>query len=128
MSAGFCSGGQFTFDGVYLCGDEIATSSRNGLNWSNLFNGGSNPTLTDSLTFDVAAGESFGIFASLSAGSFQGTADAFNTLTLGFEDDEFIQAVTQPSVVPLPAGAWLFISGLLGIIGFSNKSTQGKSG
>jgi hypothetical protein len=115
VSDGYCSGGRFTFDSIYLCGDEIATSTRNGLDWSNLFNGGSNPSLTDTLIFDVAAGESFGIFASLSAGSFKGTADAFNTLTLGFEDDEFIQAITVPSAVPLPAGAWLFITGLLGL-------------
>jgi hypothetical protein len=118
---GFCSGGRFTFGGIYLCGDEIATSSRNGLDWSNLFNGGTDPTLTDSLSFTVAAGEAFGIFGDLSAGSFQGTADAFNTLTLGFGDDTFITAVTIPSAVPLPAAAWLFISGLLGILGIGNR-------
>lgn len=117
---GFCRGGQFTFDGIYLCGDEIATSSRNGMDWSNLFNGGSNPTLTDSLSFTVQAGESFGIFAELSAGSYKGTADAFNTLTMGFENDEFIDVANIPGV-PLPASAWLFISGILGILGFGRK-------
>ena len=74
VSDTFCSPGEFTFDGVYLCGSLIAQSElKPGLRWSNLFNGGDDPSLTDALTFDVSAGESFGIYAELSAGSFQGT-------------------------------------------------------
>ena len=69
VSDTFCSPGQFTFDGVYLCGSRIAQSA-SGLNFSNLFNGGNSPFLTDTLVFDVAAGDSFGIYADLSAGSF----------------------------------------------------------
>jgi len=126
IQQGFCSGGEFTFDGVYLCGDRIANSTaKPGLRYSNLFNGGSNPTLLDSLIFDVQAGDSFGIYAELSAGSFRGTADAFNTLTMGFIDDEFIDVVEvpgTPAVVPLPAGAWLFLTGVLGILGFRRKA------
>jgi hypothetical protein len=130
IQRGSCSPGQGTipslsssFSLVYLCGNRIAQSSR-GLNFSNLFNGGSSPVLTDFLVFDVAAGESFGIYADLSAGSFKGTADAFNTLTMGFEDDEFIDVVNvpmPPAVVPLPAGVWLFITGMLGIFGLRRK-------
>ena len=66
------------------------------LSWSNLFNGGDSPSLTDALTFAVGAGESFGIYAELSAGSYQGTADAFNTLSLAFEDDTGIMVVPEP--------------------------------
>lgn len=123
---GFCSGGQFMFDSIYMCGDETATSSRNGLTWSNLFNGGTSPLLTDTLSFTVNTGESFGIFASLSAGSFQGTADAFNTLTLDFTvgpngDLSKIAPLTLPSPIPLPAAVWLLGSGLLGLIGIASR-------
>jgi len=103
VNNGFCSPGQFTFDGIYLCGTRIAQSSRTpGLNFSNLFNNGPNPLIEDTLTFTVAAGESFGIYADLSAGSFMGTADAFSTLVLGFEDDTFIEAV-EPPAPPVPS-------------------------
>lgn len=119
ISDGFCSPGQFTFDGVYLCGDKIATSST-GLNFSNLFNDGANPNLIDYLVFDVAAGESFGVFGELSAGSFQGTADAFNTLSLQFDDDEFIEPRSLPPSqrpIPEPPVVWLIGVGLAGILG-----------
>ena len=115
VSDTFCSPGQRTFDGVYLCGVRIAESP-SGLDFSNLFNGGSDPSLTDVLEFDVTAGESFGIYAELSAGSFQGTADAFNTLSLAFEDDTFITAA-----VPEPATAGLLGAGLLLLGGISRK-------
>jgi hypothetical protein len=125
VSDGYCSPGQFTFDGVYLCGVRIATSN-SGLSFSNLFNDGSSPVLTDQLTFTVAAGESFGIYADLSAGSFKGTADAFNTLSLEFEDDEFIEPVELPQVseVPSPPVVLLFGAGLLGIVRFTRKSNK----
>ncbi len=124
VNDGYCSPGKFTFDGVYLCGQRKGQSSDNpGLNYSNLINRGSDPVVLDIFTFSVVAGENFGIFAELSAGSFRGFADAFSTLTLGFEDDEFISAVNTPSmsVVPLPAAVWLFGTALLGIAGFSRR-------
>ncbi len=118
VSDTFCSPGQFTFDSTYLCGVRIAQSPR-GLSFSNLFNGGSSPNLTDVLEFDVTAGESFGIYAELSAGSFQGTADAFNTLSLSFEDDTFITAT-----VPEPATGGLLGAGLLLLGGISRKRRE----
>lgn len=124
VNDGYCSPGKFTFDGVYLCGQRKGQSSHiPGLNFSNLFNGGSNPVELDIFTFSVVAGESFGIFAELSAGSFRGFADAFSTLTMGFEDDEFITAVNTPSmsVVPVPAAVWLFGTALLGLAGFTRR-------
>ena len=119
VSDTFCSPGQFTFDGVYLCGSRIAQSElKPTLNWSNLFNGGDSPSLTDALTFDVSAGESFGIYAELSAGSFQGTADAFNTLSLSFEDD------TGITVVPEPASGCLLGMVLLGLSAVSRRQQR----
>lgn len=106
VSDTFCSPGQYTFDGTYLCGNRIA-QSESGLNFSNLYNGGDAPSLTDYLEFDVTAGESFGIYANLAAGSYQGTADAFNTLSISFDDDTFI------SVVPEPASLVLLLIGVL---------------
>ncbi len=126
VNEGFCSPGKFTFDGVYLCGQRKGQSSHiPGASFSNLFNDGSNPIELDVFTFSVVAGENFGIFAELSAGSFRGFADAFSTLTLGFEDDEFISAVNTPSmsVVPLPAAVWLFGTALLGMAGFSRRKS-----
>lgn len=124
VNDGYCSPGKFTFDGVYLCGQRKGQSTHSpGLNFSNLFNDGSNPVEIDLFTFSVVAGESFGIFAELSAGSFRGFADAFNTMTMSFEDDEFISAVNIPSmsVVPLPAAAWLFFTALIGLVGFTRR-------
>jgi len=114
ISDTFCRPGRFTFDGVSLCGSPIAQSER-GLNFSNLFNGGDSPVLTDVLEFNVTAGEIFGIYANLSAGSFQGTADAFNTLSLSFEDD------TSITVVPEPATGSLLGVALLGLSAVSRR-------
>lgn len=130
----------FMFDSTYMCGERIATSNEEPRrNFANLFNDLGDQTLTDTLTFSVSAGEQFGIFAELSAGAFNGTADAFNTLSLAYsainpatgEADpnarfDLISAVEipgngVPSAIPLPAGAWLFATGLLGILGFRRK-------
>jgi hypothetical protein len=114
----YCSAGEFTFDGIYLCGEQNGQSTHiPGLKYSNLFNNGANPVELDLFTFDVMAGESFGIFSELSAGSFRGDADAFNTLTMVFEDDDFISAINVPSSspIPLPGGVWLFAAGMMGL-------------
>ncbi|MDH3387698.1 MAG: hypothetical protein OEN02_07310 [Gammaproteobacteria bacterium] len=138
INDGFCSPGQFTFDGIYLCGSRTAEGLPRGtppnefnLNFSNLFNGGSNPLLQDTLEFSVGAGESFGIFAELSAGSFMGTADAFNTLGLTFDEDLTqsigdISPLTIPSVseVPLPGAVWLFVTALLGLLGLQRRNIK----
>lgn len=126
ISDGFCDPGRFTFAGIYLCGDNIATSSK-GLDFSNLLNDGANPNLIDYLVFDVAASESFGVFAELLAGAFQGTADAFNTLSLQFENDQYIEPITLPPSerpVPAPPVAWLIGVGLAGIWGAIRRRTS----
>ena len=76
-------------------------------------------TIFKSLSFDVSAGETFIIFGELHANSWGGTADAFNTLQMNFTDDTYISAAV--TTVPLPAAAWLFGSGLLGLLGISRK-------
>ena len=117
VSGSFCSPGKFTFDSVYLCGDRLG--------WSNLFiDETTSQSMLDALIFDVAAGQNFGIYGILRANSRDGTADAFNTLSLNFEDDEFIRAVATPSLVPLPATAWLFATGMFGLIGFMRKKSS----
>ena len=116
VNDGFCRPGEFTFDGVYLCGTQISERTPKGIRWSNLFNGGDAPSLTETLVFSVGAGESFGIFAELSAGSFKGTADAFNTLSMQFEDDTFIEVIETPSAaVPEPSVFALLGVGLAGM-------------
>lgn len=88
-----------------------------------------------SFTFDVAAGESFLIWALLVAQAENGgLADASNTLVtklfegdpingLGAElgSDELLIASQDVGVIPLPAGAWLFLTGVTLIAGLSRR-------
>lgn len=80
--------GRFTFDGVYFCGTRLGRA--------NLFIPAGDVTLSQVLTFDVAAGGTFGVYGTLLAISSDGSADATQTLSLGFADDEFIRPVTIP--------------------------------
>jgi hypothetical protein len=47
--------------------------------------------------------------------------DAFGSDVQYFYDTDFNGTVSTPSAVPLPAAAWLFGSGLLGLIGVSRR-------
>ena len=133
LSDTFCSGGERTPDGIYLCGDRIATSARNpNLDWSNLFNGNGTNELTDTLTFTANAGEPFGIYAELKTGAFQGTVDAFNTVKLEYVASN-IGAINPvnvpggpPSVAPLPGTVWLLGMGILGVLASGQKNRQRK--
>jgi hypothetical protein len=100
------------FGDAYFCGQRLERA--------NLFTN-SDATLSDTLLFSVAPGQLFGIHGILRANSRDGTADAFNTLTMAFEDDRFIQGFASPSPVPIPAAAWLFGSGLLGLVGAARR-------
>ena len=87
-------------------------------------------TVRDSLTFAVLPGDEFLVWASLDADAFRGgEADARNTFTMDFLDAAG-RSIVDPSIlaaesmagigaVPLPAGLWLFLSGIGLIAGLS---------
>jgi hypothetical protein len=52
-----------------------------------------------------------------------GIADAFNTFTMQFSDNSGLTAVGIPDVsaIPLPAGAWLFLTGIGVVAGLSRR-------
>jgi len=76
-----------------------------------------------SVTFNVSDGDSIFIWASLIANGVRGgIADAFNTMTLAFDDPSgFTPQLGQVNPVPLPAALWLFGSALLGLAGFGRR-------
>jgi hypothetical protein len=81
--------------------------------------------LEDQLNFTLDNGDEFYLMAALSAGADGNGASAlsWSTLTMEFNPtEEFNPTDLQAaSVVPLPAAAWLFGSGLLGLIGISRR-------
>jgi hypothetical protein len=95
--------GQSLFNGeAYFCGSR--------LDRSNLFiNSAGDTNLPDDLSFDVTAGAEFGVYAILRASSRAGSADATQTLSLEFMDDEFISPVEIP--VPEPGTSGLLALG-----------------
>ena len=113
VSGSYCSNGVYAFAnnvvgfGAYLCGNNLGSS--------NLYIADGDITLTDTITFDIAAGESFSVYGILRANSFGGSADAFHTLQMSFEDDTYITSAL--SQVPLPAAFWLFGSGVIALFG-----------
>ena len=108
---------RFLFDGTYFCGTRLERS--------NLFIPVGDVTLTDLLSFDVAPGELFGVYGILRAVSAGGSANATQTLSLNFTDDEFINVVNTPSAIPIPAAVWLFGAGIIGIFGIANRRRIG---
>jgi len=114
LSDTYCSG-QYAF-GIYLCGSNLGSS--------NLYIPDGDVTLLDSISFDVSAGEQFAVYGILRANSRDGSADAFNTLQMNFEDDTFIEAVAIP--VPEPATIWLVLSGLLGVFGVVRRRPMSR--
>lgn len=121
VSSSYCSNGVYAFPngivgfGAYICGSNLGSS--------NLYIGDGDTTVNDTITFNVAAGESFGVYSRLIANSYAGSADAFNTFTMSFDDDTYLTAASV-SAVPVPAAAWLFASGLLGMIGVARRRNQ----
>ena len=80
--------GEFMFDGVYFCGARLGRA--------NLFIPVGDLTLGQTLSFSVAAGETFGVYGTLQAISSDGTADATQTLSLSFADDTFVSPLGVP--------------------------------
>ncbi len=72
-----------------------------------------------SISFSLNPGDDFYVVGSMSARSINGYADGWNTLTFDFTDDTGLTAAT--SVVPVPAAAWLFASGLIGLASVARR-------
>lgn len=86
--------------------------------------GGNDVNVPGTMSFELNSGDTFYIFAALSAKAVNGYADASNTFTMSFLDDTGLVATTTgPDInpVPVPAAAWLFGSALLGFAGFSKR-------
>lgn len=88
--------------------------------WENLSTGVVNRSTTttdlnDQLQITLNNGDEFYVLAALTAAT-DGTgsiADAFSTFGMSFNTTQLVPA----AVVPVPAAAWLFGSGLLGLVG-----------
>jgi hypothetical protein len=104
VSDSYCSG-KYAF-GVYLCGSTLGSS--------NLYIPNGDVTLLDSISFDVSAGEQFGVYGILRANSRDGTSNAFDTLEMSFEDDTFITAAVPEPSTALLCGGGLLVLGLRG--------------
>jgi hypothetical protein len=81
------------------------------------------------MSFDVVPGDEFLVWASLQANAWRGgEADAFSTLTMLFDDPTGLSASSggTPPVnpVPLPAGVWLFLSGIALLAGIGKRKAR----
>lgn len=82
---------------------------------------GTDVNTSSSITFDLDPGTDFFVIASMEAASKNGFADAWNTLTMSFDNDTGLAAASVSSV-PIPAAVWLLGSGLLGLLGIARRS------
>ncbi|GAA0817871.1 hypothetical protein GCM10009111_19820 [Colwellia asteriadis] len=76
---------------------------------------GLNQNVADSLSFDIQPGESFFVYAQVSAEIQNGFVDAWNTLTMSFADSTGLTAASSmlPNTdIPEPASALLLFSAL----------------
>lgn len=92
--------------------------------WEDLATGTVNRSTTttdqnDHLQITLNNGDEFYVLAALTAAAdgSGAVADAFSTFQMGFNTTQLVPA----AVVPVPAAAWLFGSGLLGLIGISRR-------
>lgn len=111
---------------AYLCGQRLERA--NMFAETDPLQATSSATLMDTLLFSVAPGEFFGVYGILRANAIDGSADAFNTLSMAFDDitAQNLEAdgIPQPSAIPVPAAVWLFGTALLGMAGFSRKNIK----
>lgn len=89
---------------------------------------GNNRNESATISFDIAAGESFFIVSEMNASSRNGYADAWNTLSMTFQNGSNLQAAiqttspTNPTSVPEPETLFLFALGLTGVALRSRKA------
>ena len=90
---------------------------------------------SDSIVFDVVPGDEFLVWAGLQAEAWRGgIANAFSTLTLQFLDAQNqlldlgagAASVAAVNPVPLPAGAWLFLTGIGALAGFTRRRKKSQ--
>lgn len=81
-------------------------------------------SISDTVSFNIAAGDTFTIYAELTALTFGGHADAFSTLDMTFDDTTNLTALGNMSAVPVPAAVWLFGSGLMALVSVSRRKTR----
>ena len=96
----------------WICGSQLEMGFTSSIEIS----GDGPQSLIDSVSFDIAAGDTFTIYAELIALTFGGHADAFSTLDMTFDDISTLAALGPMTAIPVPAAAWLFGSGLAGLI------------
>ena len=101
----------------WICGSKLDTGFTPFIEIS----GDGPQSLADVVSFDIAAGDTFTIYAELKALTFGGYADAFSTLDMTFDDISNLAALGPMPAVPVPAAVWLFGSGLLGLIGIARR-------
>lgn len=100
----------------YICGLQLATGFTPYIELT-----GGPESISDTVSFDIAAGQTFTIYAELEALTFGGYADAFSTLDMTFDDTSNLAALGPMTAVPVPAAAWLFGSGLLCLVGVTRR-------
>lgn len=101
----------------WICGTLLETGFTSSIEIS-----GNDPqSFADSVSFNIAAGDTFTVYAELTALTFGGYADAFSTLGMTFDDTSTLAALGPMQAVPLPAAVWLFGSGLVGLIGVAKS-------
>lgn len=105
---------------VWSCGPNIATGFTPFIEIS----AGGYQAISDTVSFDIAAGGTFTIYAELKTITWGGHADAFSTMTMNFDDISNLAALGEMSAVPVPAAIWLFGSGLIGLIGVSRRKAR----
>jgi hypothetical protein len=96
------------------------TTQQAGVETLGLSTPGIDQSTSSFINFNINPGDDFYVVAQMAANGQNGIADAWNTLTLSFDDDTGLTA-TSVSTVPIPSAVWLFGSGLLGLIGISRK-------
>lgn len=121
IDSSICTGGSLgrpmMLGDAYLCGQRLGRA--------NMFletdpgQPTSSGSLIQELLFSVAPGEFIGVYGILRANAIDGSSDAFNTLSMEFDD--ISKANLEASSVPVPAAVWLFGSGLIGLIGVARR-------